>query len=150
MLHRLQGVELPDAQDRLLHMLSAVCACRAAGSQVDELNTAQIELTGRVEQLTSEKDALLPQLEQARWQNRQLEKQLEQVTAAQQLAEQVGRIQVYLLIHWLVACDNTLVHIRVLCWLCLVCRISSRAGTCIDLPSALQRICWSCECSADC
>lgn len=56
---------------------------------MEKLNTAHAELTGSVEQLAAEKEKLVPQLEQARWQNRQLEKKLEDIAAAKQLAEQV-------------------------------------------------------------
>lgn len=42
------------------------------------------------DQLAAEKEQLLPQLEQARWQNRQLEKRLEEATAGKSEAEEVG------------------------------------------------------------
>lgn len=42
------------------------------------------------DQLAAEREQLLPQLEQARWQNRQLEKKLEEVTAGKNQAEEVS------------------------------------------------------------
>lgn len=66
-----------------------LCAYRAAGTQVEELACAHAELTGSVEQLTADKDKLVPQLEQARWHSRQLERKLEDLMAAKQSAEQV-------------------------------------------------------------
>lgn len=66
-----------------------VVPCRAADTQVQELTSAQTELASSVEQLTAEKERLMPQLEQARWQNRQLERKLEDVTTAKQSAEEV-------------------------------------------------------------
>jgi malic enzyme len=44
-------------------------------------------------QLAAEKEQLLPQLEQARWQNRQLEKRVEEAAAGRSAAEQVGCAQ---------------------------------------------------------
>eukprot|EP00878_Enallax_costatus_P020112 GHUV01021244.1.p1 GENE.GHUV01021244.1~~GHUV01021244.1.p1 ORF type:complete len:553 (+),score=211.39 GHUV01021244.1:1407-3065(+) len=62
---------------------------RAAGTQVQELTSIRAELSSSVEQLTADKEKLVPQLEQARWQNRQLEKRLEDMAAAKQAAEEV-------------------------------------------------------------
>lgn len=64
--------------------------CRAAGSQMEELGTARSELAASLEHMTAERDKLLPQLEQARWQNRQLEKKLEETAAARSTAEQAS------------------------------------------------------------
>jgi hypothetical protein len=68
---------------------AAAAANRAAGSQVEELNSAKAELAANLEQAAAEKEKLVPQLEQARWQNRQLEKKLEEAAAAKSEAEQV-------------------------------------------------------------
>jgi len=56
------------------------------------LATAQIDLTASVQSLTAERDRLVPQLEQARWQNRQLEKKLEDANTATAVAQRVGWI----------------------------------------------------------
>jgi hypothetical protein len=44
------------------------------------------------DQLAAEKEQLLPQLEQARWQSRQLERKLEEATAGKNVAEQVRAV----------------------------------------------------------
>lgn len=56
------------------------------------LATAEIDLTASVQSLTAERDRLVPQLEQARWQNRQLEKKLEDANTATAVAQKVGWI----------------------------------------------------------
>lgn len=71
-------------------MRSYSWTCRAARTQIQELTGTSAELSGTVEQLTVDKEKLVPQLEQARWQNRQLEKKLEDMAAAKAAAEQVG------------------------------------------------------------
>ena len=71
--------------------------CRTAETQVQELTSTRAELSSSVEQLAADKEKLVPQLEQARWQNRQLEKKLEDMAAAKQAAEEVRPAAVRLL-----------------------------------------------------
>jgi outer membrane murein-binding lipoprotein Lpp len=56
---------------------------------VQQLSSSNTELAAEREQLTADKDRMVPQLEQARWQARQLERKLEEAAAAKDTAEQV-------------------------------------------------------------
>lgn len=64
-------------------------ARRAAQGEVEELASAKAQLEASLEASGAAKDKLVPQLEQARWQNRQLEKRLEDAAAAKAAAKQV-------------------------------------------------------------
>lgn len=63
--------------------------CRCATEQLQQAADAKSAAETERDQLAAEKEQLLPQLEQARWQNRQLEKKLEEATAGKSMAEQV-------------------------------------------------------------
>lgn len=69
--------------------------CRSAAEQLQQLGEAKATAEAARDQLAAEKEQLLPQLEQARWNNRQLEKKLEEAAAGRSNAEQVRPLQRY-------------------------------------------------------
>jgi phage shock protein A len=83
----------PDAADAALASCIIWWRVRSATEQVEELTSARTELAASVEQLSADKERLVPQLEQARWQARQQEKRAEEASAARALAEQVRPVQ---------------------------------------------------------
>lgn len=66
--------------------------CRSATGQLQEAAVARSAAEAERDQLSAEKEQLLPQLEQARWQNRQLEKKLEEAVAGRSKAEEVCQL----------------------------------------------------------
>jgi chromosome segregation ATPase len=79
-----------------MQLLCAACllraCCRSATGQLQEAADARSAAEAERDQLSAEKEQLLPQLEQARWQNRQLEKKLEEAVAGRSKAEEVGHL----------------------------------------------------------
>lgn len=63
--------------------------CRSTAEHLQQLGEAKATAEAARDQLVAEKEQLLPQLEQARWNNRQLEKKLEEAAAGRNKAEQV-------------------------------------------------------------
>lgn len=66
--------------------------CRSATGQLQEAADVRTAAEAERDQLAAEKEQLLPQLEQARWQNRQLEKKLEEAVASRSKAEEVREV----------------------------------------------------------
>jgi malic enzyme len=66
--------------------------CRCVTEQLQQVADAMSAAETERDQLAAEKEQLLPQLEQARWQSRQLEKKLEEATASKSMAEQVRAV----------------------------------------------------------
>lgn len=66
-----------------------LACCRSVIGQLQEAADARSAAEAERDQLSAEKEQLMPQLEQARWQNRQLERKLEEAVAGRSKAEEV-------------------------------------------------------------
>lgn len=88
--HRILGVlELLWSDVQSAEPACCFACCRSATGQLQEAADARSAAEAERDQLCAEKEQLLPQLEQARWQNRQLEKKLEEAVAGRSKAEEV-------------------------------------------------------------